>query len=131
MKLPPVSEYMAALANNPQVAAEFAAATTGKTRLEAVTACHTLATNTLAAIELNKRKLVIARAKIAALEAAKLSQSNLMKPQSTPPKAPATATASHTAATFATPAFSMTRAEFQKLTPADKLRFSKAGGKLV
>ena len=77
MTLPPVSELMAKLASNPQVAAEFAAATPGRSRLEAVTACHTLATNTLAEIEVNKRKLVIARQKIAALEAAKITNARL------------------------------------------------------
>ncbi len=68
---------MAKLANNPQVAAEFAAATPGKTRLEAVQACHTLATSTLAAIELNKSKLIAARQKIAALETAKITNARL------------------------------------------------------
>ena len=131
MTLPSVTEFMAKLASNPAVAAEFAAATPGKSRREAVEACHKLATATLAEIELNKSKLAAAKAKIAALEAARKSQpTSFMKTTSPPTKAP-TITASHTAASFATPAFSMTRAEFQKLTPADKLRFSKAGGKLI
>jgi hypothetical protein len=130
MKLPSVSEYMAKLANNPQVAAEFAAATPGRSRLEAVTACHRLATATLAEIELNKSKLAVARAKIAALEAAKLSQSNLMK---TPPSLTVKATpqATATAASFATQPLIMARSEFDKLNPQDKARFFKTGGKLI
>jgi hypothetical protein len=43
-------------------------------------------------------------------------------------KAPATTTA---AESFATPAITMTRAEFQKLSEVDKMRFFKTGGKLV
>jgi hypothetical protein len=128
MKLPPVSEYMAKLASNPQIAAEFAAATPGKTRLQAVTACHTLATNTLAAIELNKSKLAAARAKIAALEAARKSQPSSMKTPPSPVKAPI---ATATAASFATAPLRMLRAEFVKLSAADKSRFLKAKGTLV
>ena len=100
MKLPSVSEYMAKLASNPQVAAEFAAATPGRSRLEAVTACHKLATTTLAELAANKRKLVIARAKIAALEAAKLTNARLRSSlaakrtrQATPPATLETAAA--------------------------------------
>ncbi len=120
---------MAALSNNPQIAAEFAAATPGKTRLEAVQACHTLATNTLREIELNKSKLVIARQKIAALEAARKSQpASFMKTTPSPTKAPIAIT---TAASFASQPLIMARAEFQKLTEADKIRFAKAKGKLV
>ena len=86
MKLPSVSEYMAKLASNPQVAAEFAAATPGRSRLEAVTACHKLATTTLAELAANKRKLVIARAKIAALEAARKSAPVATRPAARPAK---------------------------------------------
>jgi hypothetical protein len=123
-----VNQYLAALEANPPIAAEFTAATPGKTRREAVQACHTLATNTLAEIEVNKRKLVVAKAKIAALEAARKSQP--MKTTPLPTKAP-TITASHTAASFATPAVTMTRCEFDQLTAQDKGRFFKIGGKLV
>ena len=123
---------MAKLANNPQVAAEFAAATPGKTRLEAVQACHTLATNTLAEIEVNKRKLVVARAKIAALEAARKSQpaSSMKTPPSLTVKATPQA-ATVTAAAYATQPLLMARAEFQKLSDTDKIRFSKSKGRLV
>lgn len=36
-----------------------------------------------------------------------------------------------TAASFATPPLAMTRAEFSKLSPSDKLKFSQNGGKLT
>jgi hypothetical protein len=48
-----------------------------------------------------------------------------------PTAAPAAAPGLQTAATFATPALEMARAEFAKLTAADKSRFSLTGGKLV
>jgi hypothetical protein len=54
-----------------------------------------------------------------------------MKPTPSPKPPQATITASHTAASFATPAVTMTRSEFEKLTAQDKNRFFKTGGKLV
>jgi len=87
MKLPSVFEYMAKLASNPQVAAEFAAATPGRSRLEAVQACHRLAVATLSEIEINKRKLALARAKIAALEAARKSAPVATRAAARPTKA--------------------------------------------
>jgi hypothetical protein len=135
MTLPSVTEFMAKLASNPAVAAEFAAATLGRSRLEAVQACHTLATNTLAEIEVNKRKLVVARAKIAALEAARKSQpTSFMKTPPSPPKVPiaiTAATATVTAAAFAKPQMTMLRSEWQNLSAKDKSRFFAEGGKLV
>ena len=128
MTLPSVNQYMAALDANPQVAAAFAAATPGKSRREAVEACHRLATSTLAEIELNKSKLAVARAKIAALEAARKSQPTPSMKTPSPVKAP---TATATAASFATKPLLMARSEFDKLTPADKIRFAKAKGQLV
>ncbi len=77
---------MAKLASNPQVAAEFAAATPGRSRLEAVQACHRLAVATLSEIEINKRKLALARAKIAALEAARKSAPVATRPAARPAK---------------------------------------------
>ena len=131
--IPTVTQALERLQQNPREAAQFDACTPpGTTRREAVEATLAAFAAKRAETEAMRAKLIAVRQKIAALEAAKLSQSNLMKTTITPPtKATATATASHTAATFATPAFSMTRAEFQKLTPGDKLRFSKAGGKLI
>jgi hypothetical protein len=118
---------MAKLESNPQVAAEFAAATPGKSRREAVEACHQLAVATLAEVAANKTKLAAARAKIAALEAAKKSQPTpSMHTTPSPTKAPTV-----TAAAFATAPLAMTRSEFSKLSPADKMRFFKTGGKLV
>ena len=135
MTLPSPQEFLAALAADPQAAAAFDAATRrespGKSRREAVETCHQLATATLAEIELNKSKLAAAKAKIAALEAARKFQQSSMK---TPPSLPTKATpqaATVTAASFATPPLIMARAESQKPSPADKLRFSKAGGKLI
>ena len=81
MKLPSPQEFLAALEADQKAAAAFDLATQrerpGKSRREAVETCHRLATATLAEIELNKRKLVIARAKIAALESAKLTNARL------------------------------------------------------
>ena len=134
MPLPSPQEFLEKLNADPQAAAAFDRATQrdtpGRSRLEAVTDCHKLATATLAEIELNKSKLAAAKAKIAALEAAKLSQFNLMK---TPPSLPVKATpqATVTAASFTTPPLIMARAEFQKLSPADRSRFFKTGGKLI
>jgi hypothetical protein len=137
MPLPTPDQFLAKLAASPTAAAAFDAATRrespGKTRREAVEACHKLATATLTANAALKAQVAASKAKVAALEVAKLSQSNLMKTTTPPPtKAPqATITASHTAASFATPAVTMTRSEFDKLTPSDKARFFKTGGKLV
>jgi hypothetical protein len=130
MTLPSVTEFMAKLASNPAVAAEFAAATPGRSRLEAVTACHTLATNTLAAIEVNKAKLVIARAKIAAIEAARKSQPTTSSMKITPPPVKALQ-ATTSAAAFAKPQMTMLRSEWQNLSAKDKSRFFAEGGKLV
>ena len=47
------------------------------------------------------------------------------------PVKPATQTATTTAAQFATPALTITREDFRTLTPQDKGRFVKSGGKLV
>jgi hypothetical protein len=136
MPLPTPQEFLAKLQADPKAAADFDAATQrespGKSRREAVEACHRLATSTLAAIELNKSKLVIARAKIAALEAARKSQPSSMKTTPSPVKAPtATATATVTAAAFAKPQTAMLRSEWQNLSAKDKSRFFAEGGKLV
>ena len=138
MTLPSPQEFLAKLAADPQAAAAFDRATQrdtpGRSRLEAVTDCHKLATATLAEIELNKSKLAAAKAKIAALEAAKLSQFNLMKtpPSLTVKTTPqATVTAAVTAAAFAKPQMTMLRSEWQNLSAKDKSRFFAEGGKLV
>jgi hypothetical protein len=136
MTLPSVSEYMAKLAASPTAAAAFDAATRrespGKTRREAVEACHKLATATLTANAALKAQVAASKAKVAALEAARKSQpKSFMKPTPSPKPPQATITASHTAASFATPAVTMTRSEFEKLTAQDKNRFFKTGGKLV
>ena len=139
MKLPSPQEFLNKLAADPQAAAAFDAATRrespGKSRREAVEACHRLAVTTLSEIELNKRKLLIARAKIAALEAARKSQpASSMKTPPSPTKAPiaiATATATVTAAAFAKPQMTMLRSEWQNLSAKDKSRFFAEGGKLV
>ena len=90
MKLPSPQEFLAALEADQKAAAAFDAATRrerpGKSRREAVADCHRLATATLAEIELNKRKLVIARAKIAALEAARESAPVATRPAARPAK---------------------------------------------
>jgi hypothetical protein len=137
MPLPSPQEFLAKLEADPQAAAAFDRATQrdspGRSRLEAVQACHTLATNTLREIEVNKAKLVIARQKIAALEAARKSQpASFMKTTPPPTKAPiATATATVTAAAFAKPQTAMLRSEWQNLSAKDKSRFFAEGGKLV
>lgn len=81
MPLPSPEQFLAKLEADPAAAAAFDAATRrespGKTRREAVADCHRLATATLAEIELNKRKLAAARQKIAALEAARITNSRL------------------------------------------------------
>lgn len=81
MSLPTPDQFLAKLAADPQAAAAFDAATRrdspGKTRREAVEACHRLAAATLAEIELNKSKLIAARAKIAALEVARTTNARL------------------------------------------------------
>ncbi len=130
MPLPTPDQFLAKLAASPADAAAFDKFAGAKTRREAVENTLAAVTATITANAALKAQVAASKAKLAAIYAAKLSQSNLMKTTSPPTKAP-TITASHTAASFATPAFSMTRAEFQKLTPADKLRFSKAGGKLI
>jgi hypothetical protein len=136
MPLPTPDQFLAKLAASPADAAAFDAATRrespGKTRREAVEACHKLATATLTANAALKAQVAASKAKVAALEAARKSQptSSFMKTTPLPTKAP-TITASHTAASFATPAVTMTRSEFEKLTAQDKNRFFKTGGKLV
>lgn len=81
MPLPSPEQFLAKLEADPAAAAAFDAATRrespGKTRREAVAACHRLATTTLAALEVNKAKLAAARQKIAALEAARITNSRL------------------------------------------------------
>jgi hypothetical protein len=81
MKLPSPQEFLAKLTADPQAAADFDRAThrerPGKTRREAVEACHRLATTTLAEIELNKSKLALARQKVAAFEKAKATNARL------------------------------------------------------
>jgi hypothetical protein len=81
MPLPTPDQFLAKLTADPQAAADFDRATQrerpGKTRREAVEACHRLATTTLAEIELNKSKLALARQKVAALEQAKLTNARL------------------------------------------------------
>jgi hypothetical protein len=51
--------------------------------------------------------------------------------KATPATPAATITGTVTAAQFAKPIATMSRAEFNKLTPADKSRFSREGGKLI
>lgn len=81
MPLPTPDQFLAKLQADPQAAAAFDRATQrespGKTRREAVEACHRLATSTLAEIEINKRKIAAARAKIAALEVARTTNARL------------------------------------------------------
>jgi hypothetical protein len=81
MKLPSPQEFLDKLAASPAAAAAFDRATQrerpGKSRREAVAACHALATTTLAEIELNKSKLALARQKIASLEKAKATNQRL------------------------------------------------------
>ena len=88
MKLPSPQQFLEKLNADPAAAAAFDLATQrerpGKSRREAVADCHRLATATLAEIELNKRKLVIARAKIAALEAARKSAPVATRPAARP-----------------------------------------------
>ncbi len=129
--IPTVTQALERLQQNPREAAQFDACTPpGTTRREAVEATLAAFAAKRAETEAMRAKLIAVRQKIAALEAAKLSQSNLMK---TPPSLTVKTTpqATATAATFATQPLIMARAEFQKLPPADKLRFSKAGGKLI
>jgi sugar diacid utilization regulator len=81
MKLPSPQEFLDKLAASPAAAAAFDRATQrerpGKSRREAVAACHALAVATFTEIEANKRKLIAARQKIAALEQAKLTNQRL------------------------------------------------------
>ena len=77
-----------------------------------------------------KQDLSAARARLAA---AQIKASNFMKPQ--PPIAAPQATTPvvklTSAAEFRREELNMSRAQFLTLTAADKMRFSKAGGKLV
>ena len=81
MKLPSPQEFLDKLAASPADAAAFDRATQrerpGKSRREAVAACHALAVATFTEIEANKRKLIAARQRIAALEQAKLTNERL------------------------------------------------------
>jgi hypothetical protein len=81
MKLPSPQEFLDKLAASPADAAAFDRATQrerpGKTRREAVAACHALAVATFTEIEANKRKLIAARQKITALEKAKATNQRL------------------------------------------------------
>ncbi len=81
MPLPSPDQFLAKLASDPAAAAAFDRATQrdtpGKSRKDAVHACHRLATTTLAEIAANKAKLIAARQKIAALEAARITNSRL------------------------------------------------------
>jgi hypothetical protein len=128
MPLPTPDQFLAKLEASPADAAAFDKLAGGKTRRQAVEDTLAAVTATITATAALKAQVAASKAKLAALEAAKLSQSNLMK---TPPSLPVKATLQATAASFATPVLTMTRAEFNKLTEADKIRFSKAKGKLV
>lgn len=76
-----------------------------------------------------------------ALTSARAASRTPSAPRTASPRtaAPSSPTAKHskpaartiTAAEFATPSLAMSRAEFAKLTPADRLRFSKSGGKIT
>jgi hypothetical protein len=131
MPLPTPQEFLAKLEASPADAAAFDKLAGGKTRREAVEDTLAAVSATITAAAALKAQVAASKAKIAALETARKSQpASFMK---TPPSLPVKATpqVTATAASFATQPLIMARAEFDKLTPADKSRFFKTGGKLV
>jgi hypothetical protein len=131
--IPTVTQALERLQQNPREAAQFdACSPPGTTRREAVVATLAAFAAKRAENEAMRAKLLAARQKIAALEAARKSQpaSSMKTPPSLTVKATPQA-ATVTAAAYATQPLLMARAEFQKLSDTDKIRFSKSKGRLV
>ena len=129
--IPTVTQALERLQQNPREAAQFDACTPpGTTRREAVEATLAAFAAKRAETEAMRAKLIAARQKIAALEAARKSQPTTSSMKITPPPVKALQ-ATTSAAAFASPVLRMSRAEFSKLSAADRLRFSKAKGTLV
>jgi hypothetical protein len=128
MPLPTPDQFLAKLEASPADAAAFDKLAGGKTRRQAVEATLAAVSATITAAASLKAQVAASKAKIAALEAARKSQPSSMKTPPSPVKAPI---ATATAASFATAPLRMLRAEFQKLSDTDKIRFSKSKGRLV
>jgi hypothetical protein len=135
MPLPTVDQFLTKLEADPQAGRDFDAATRAErpfcaTRREACE--HLLASlraksaSLTANTESKRQALLATKAKAAAIEAARKSQS-IMKTSFTP--TPATTTI--TAAAFAKPQMTMLRSEWQNLSNKDKSRFFAEGGKLA
>lgn len=128
--LPTTDQFLAALAANPQDAIDFDRATKRerphcKTRRDAVEATLSAVRSKIDEQAARLSRITATKARVVAVQHAKALTP---APTPAPVAAPIKLT---TAAAFATPPLVMARAEFEKLTAADRSRFFAQKGKLV